>query len=298
MSLYRNLVLASALALGSCESEKSPAVPAASQTAVETNHGEFAGVSHLKSDKIPSDCKYVAVICGKLFDSTRITTFSWMQQQEPRIMSFYHVLPNEPMAKKLGLQEGQTLIYKDGKEVCRSSSTFCDDLIVETGYHGGDSEASPPNGCQDGLTPGKKAPDFSYKNFKTREPVTLKNLEGKVVLLDFWATWCGPCLKLQPHLEELANKYPEIKVIGVSVDENPDMLNSYLSKKQIPYTIVNDFRWSESPTVKAYGVVGIPDLFLIDQKGVIAGRNMHYDLENRTFTTVKLEAKIKELLKK
>ncbi len=294
MSLYRNLILASALALGGCESETNPY---GSQATVQTDHKEFLGVSHLKSDKVPSDCKYVAIICGKTFDSTGNTTFAWMQKQEPRIMSFYHVLPNEPMANKLGLQEGQTLIYKDGKEICRSSSTFCDDLIVETGHHGRASSA-PPKGCQDGLTPGKKAPDFAYKNFKTREPVSLKNLEGKVVLLDFWATWCGPCITLQRHLEKLAGKYPEIKVIGVSVDENPDALDSYLSKKQIPYTIVNDFRWTESPTVKAYGVVGIPDLFLIDQKGFIAGRNMHYDLENRTFTTKKLEAKIEELLKK
>jgi len=302
MSLYRNLVLASALALSGCESKKSPTmpqatVPTASQTAVQIDHTEFPGVSHLKSDKVPSDCQYVAVICGKPFDSTGITTFSWMQQQEKRLMSFYHVLPNEPMAKKLGLKDEQTLIYKDGKEICRSTSTFCDDIIVEPGYHDGDAP-TPPNGCRDGLVPGKKAPDFAYKDFKTREPVSLKNLEGKVVLLDFWATWCGPCITLQRHLEKLAGKYPEIKVIGVSVDENPDALNSYLSKKQIPYTIVNDFRWTESPTVKAYGVVGIPDLFLIDQKGFIAGRNMHYDLENRTFTTKKLEAKIEELLKK
>ncbi len=292
MSLYRNLVLASALALNGCEKS-----PAASQTTVQTDHDELAGVLHLKSDKVPSDCKYVAIICGKPFDSTRVTTFSWMQHQEKRIMSFYHVLPNEPMAEKLGLQEGQTMIYKNGKQICKSTSTFCDDIIVETGYHDGDS-TTPPNGCQDGLVAGKKAPNFEYKNFKTREPVSLKNLEGKVVLLDFWATWCGPCLKLQPYIQELAEKYPEMQVIGVSVDESPDKLQSYLSKKQIPYTIVNDFRWTESPTVKAYGVVGIPDVFLIDQKGVIAGRNMHYDLEKRVFTTVKLEAKIKELLKK
>ena len=302
MSLYRNLILASALALSGCKDEKSPVapqvtVPANSQTTVKIDHNEFPGVSHLKSDKVPSDCKYVAIICGKPFDSTGNTTFSWMQQQEQKVMSFYHVLPNEPMAKKLGLQDGQTLIYKEGREVCRSSSTFCDDIIVETGYHEGDSPI-PPNGCQDALGPGKKAPDFEYKNFKTGEPVSLKNLEGKVVLLDFWATWCGPCLKLRPYIEELAEKYPEVKVIGISVDDNPDKLQQYLSRKQIPYTIVNDFRWTESPIVKAYGVVGIPDLFLIDQKGVIAARNIHYDLEKRVFTNEKLEAKIKELLKK
>ncbi len=294
MSLYRNLIFASALAVGGCKSEMDSY---GTQTAVKIDHSELAGVSHLKSDKVPSDCKYVAIICGKPFDSTGRTTFSWMQEQKQRIMSFYHVLPGEPMAKKLELQEGQTLIYKDGKEVCRSLSTFCDDLMVETGYHDGDSQ-TPPNGCQNGLVAGKKAPDFEYKNFKTREPISLKGLEGKVVLLDFWATWCGPCLKLQPYIQELAEKYPEMEVIGISVDEIPDKLQKYLSGKQIPYTIVNDFRWTESPTVKAYGVVGIPDVFLIDQKGVIAGRNIHYDLEKRIFTTVKLEAKIKELLKK
>lgn len=305
MGLYRNLALVSALALGGCEKSPVPqthvsTVPQTlvpSQTNVRVDHNEFAGVTHLKSDRVPSDCEYVAIICGKAFDSTGTTTFSWLKNQEPPAMTFYHVLPDEPMAKKLGLQEGQTLIYKNGKEICRSASTFCDDLICEPGYHGGDV-LTPPTGCHDGLIAGKKAPNFEYKNFKTREPVTLKNLEGKVVLLDFWATWCGPCKKVQPYIQELAEKYPEIQVIGVSVDTDPDKLQRYLSGKQIPYTIVNDFRWSESPIVKAYGVVGIPDVFLIDQKGVISGRNMHYDLEKRVFTTVKLEAKIKELLKK
>ena len=303
MSLYRNLILASALALSGCknETDNKPALtqtnPYGTQTTVQTDHAEPPGISHLKSDKVPNDSEYVAVICGKSFDSTSKTTFSWMQQQ--KAMSFYHVLPNEPMAKRLGLQEGQTMLYKNGKETCKSSSTFCDDLILEPGYHAHDGFSTiPPNGCQDGLVAGKKAPDFTYKNFKTNEPVTLKGLEGKVVLLDFWATWCGPCLKLQPYIQELAEKYPEIAVIGVNVDEIPDNLQRHLSKKQIPYTIVNDFQWTESPTVKKYGVGPIPDVFLIDQNGVVAARNIHYDLEKRKFTTEKLEAKIKALLNK
>ena len=296
MSLYSKLILASALALGACES-KEDKYGSQAAAAASAAHYEVPGVPHLTSNSVPNDRKYVAVICGNVFDSYRTTTFYWMQNKEKKIMSFYHVLPTDPMARQLGLQDGQTLIYKNGSEICRSSSTFCDDLIGETGYHDRDTNV-PPNGCQDGLGPGKKAPNFEYKDFKTREPVSLKNLEGKVVLLDFWATWCGPCLKLQPYIQELSEKYPEIKVIGVSVDETPDKLQNYLSKKQIPYTIVNDFRWTESPTVEAYGVVGIPDVFLIDQKGVIAARNIQFDHEKAAFTSEKLEAKIRELLKK
>ncbi len=296
MSLFRKLIFASALTLGACESNEDK-YGSQADAAARAAHYEVPGVPHLTSNSVPNDRQYVAVICGKVFDSYRTTTFYWMQNKEKKIMSFYHILPTEPMARQLGLQEGQTLIYKNGSEVCRSSSTFCDDLIGETGYHGGDTNV-PPNGCQDGMGAGKKAPDFEYRSLNTGETVSLKGLEGKVIILDFWATWCGPCKKVEPFLEKLQDKYPQVKVIGISVDRQPEDLHRYLSEKKINYTIVNDFRWTESPVVKAYQVVGIPDVFLIDQKGVIAARNIQFDHEKVAFTSEKLDAKIRALLNK
>lgn len=295
MDMYRNLIMASALALGGCASSCEDKYGSQAEATSRNNHEEVPGVPHLMSDSVPSDREFVAVICGKPLNSRRITTFDWMKNKEKSVMSFYHVLPSEPMAQRLGLSEGQTMIYRNGKKTCLSSSTFVDQLIVETGYHSGDT-ATPPHGCQDSLGPGKKAPDFEYRAVNTSEKVSLKGLEGKVIILDFWATWCGPCLKVQPHLERLADMYPEVKIIGISVDENPGKLQQYLSERKINYTIVNDSLWDQSPTVKAYQVIGIPDVFLIDQKGVVRGRDLHVDFEKGEINTQKLEMKVRELL--
>lgn len=296
MRPYKKLFCAAAIALSGCQKPEDD-YGSQADAAAKTPHYEIAGIVHLSSNKIPSGTRYVAIICGQPYDSARTTNFLWMKNHNKKVMSFYHVLPDEPAAKQFGLSAGQTLIYKNGKEVCRSNSTFCEDLVGETGYHAGDTDIPPP-GCKDGLVAGKKAPDFNYVDFRTQEKLSLRSLEGKVVLLDFWATWCKPCIRLQPHLEKIAKKYLDVRVIGVSVDSHPGQLVDYLEKKNVGYSVVNDPLWEESTTVKSYGVVGIPDVFLIDKKGFIAGRNLHFDYEKFEFDTSKLEAKIEEVLKK
>lgn len=102
------------------------------------------------------------------------------------------------------------------------------------------------------------------------ELLSLDSLRGRVVLLDFWATWCVPCHKLMPALDELHAKWSErgFTVLGVSIDEDPAVVvPKFIKKKEIRYPIALDS--AEHPAWYAYRVAAIPAMFLIDGDGQI-----------------------------
>ena len=113
-----------------------------------------------------------------------------------------------------------------------------------------------------------KAPDFSLKNLEGEE-IALSKLRGKVVLLDFWATWCGPCRESIPHLIDLYKTYQPkgFTIIGMSVDkENEEAaLRRFVKSMDIPYSVV----LSPESLARQYGISGIPTTFLIDREGKI-----------------------------
>lgn len=121
----------------------------------------------------------------------------------------------------------------------------------------------------------------------------IADLEGKVVLIDFWATWCGPCIMEMPELKELYDEYRDagFEIVGYSLDRDADRLNEFLDKK--------DFDWiqlyAEDPQERAevldrYGVAGVPATILVDQTGKIVA----IDLRGHD----KIESAIKKLLAK
>lgn len=94
----------------------------------------------------------------------------------------------------------------------------------------------------------------------------LADLKGKVVLIDFWGTWCGPCRAAIPHLKELHTKYKDkgLVVIGIHTRNGADKAAAYVKDEQIPYPIAVD---EKGKTVETYGVDSFPDYYLIDRKG-------------------------------
>lgn len=111
------------------------------------------------------------------------------------------------------------------------------------------------------------APDFSLKSFDGQE-ITLSQLKGKVVLLDFWATWCGPCKESIPHLIQLYKNYREngFELVGMNIDKGDgEAVRRFVRSMDIPYPVVT----APEDVVRSYRVTGIPANFLIDKKGTI-----------------------------
>ena len=126
---------------------------------------------------------------------------------------------------------------------------------------------------------GKPAPDFSLARLDSKEPITLSAFRGKVVLLDFWASWCLPCKRLMPKLAELKARLPGLEVLAVSVDENRDKALTFLRSVEPGLRAAHD---AEQKTADAYALEGMPTCFLVDKKGRLRFRHDGYaagDLE-------------------
>lgn len=135
---------------------------------------------------------------------------------------------------------------------------------------------------------GKLAPSFTLKDLEGKQ-VSLSDFKGKVVLLDFWATWCGPCIRAIPHLEALHRKYKEqgLVVIGINHERDHDKVKAF-SKEQISYVVLLD----ADEQFKEYGIRGIPTAFYINREGEIR----HCEIGFGPGKENEMEQKIKELL--
>ncbi len=120
------------------------------------------------------------------------------------------------------------------------------------------------------LRVGDLAPDIEAKRLDG-STFRLADYRGKkAILIDFWATWCGPCIDELPTIEKIAETYRDqgLEVVGVSFDRNRQTLQNFVEKEKLPYIQVFD-KDGEQALRKSYGVWGIPSVFLIDKDGVI-----------------------------
>jgi thiol-disulfide isomerase/thioredoxin len=99
--------------------------------------------------------------------------------------------------------------------------------------------------------------------------VKLSSFKGKVVLLDFWATWCGPCVKMIPHEREMVEKLAKkgFVLLSVNFDEEKSTLTEFMTTQKMPWTHWWDGQ--EGPVGKMFRVSVFPSLYLIDAKGVL-----------------------------
>ncbi|NVO10839.1 MAG: TlpA family protein disulfide reductase [Bacteroidales bacterium] len=120
------------------------------------------------------------------------------------------------------------------------------------------------------LAPGKPAPLFKYKDINGKE-YALENLKGKLVYIDFWATWCGPCRHELPYLEEVEKAYKGKKITFISMSLDDDMFawdKMVKDKKMMGLQLHADGAFN-STVAKDYQIKGIPTFVLIDQNGII-----------------------------
>lgn len=122
-----------------------------------------------------------------------------------------------------------------------------------------------------GLEKGQFAPDFTLYNIQG-EPVTLSDLRGKRVVLNFWATWCPPCEAEMPHMQKYYEKYREtdnVEIIGINVTyhrEKIERVEQFLKSYDITFPIVLELEESVS---RQYEIITLPSTFMIDAEGKI-----------------------------
>jgi cytochrome c biogenesis protein CcmG/thiol:disulfide interchange protein DsbE len=122
-------------------------------------------------------------------------------------------------------------------------------------------------GCDRGSHPGnidKSAPQFVI-NDGTRT-VDLSKLRGHVVVLNLWATFCAPCIEELPSLLALQRQMPELAVVAVSMDQDPDIYQRFLIKHHVDVLTVRD---GDQRVNALYGTVQIPETYIIDRQGVL-----------------------------
>lgn len=137
---------------------------------------------------------------------------------------------------------------------------------------------------------GDMAPDFSAPNPEGKT-VSLKESLGKVTIIDFWASWCGPCRKENPNMVALYNEFHSkgLNIIGVSLDRpgKADEWKKAIANDKLTWTHISNLKHWDDPIAKTYGIEGIPATYILDETGKIVAKDL---------TGEALKAKIKELL--
>jgi len=138
---------------------------------------------------------------------------------------------------------------------------------------------------------GAIAPDFTQMT-PENQPVKLSDFKGKYVLIDFWASWCGPCRAENPNVVKVYNQYKDngFTVLGISLDNEKgrDAWLKAINKDQLTWTQVSDLKGWYNEVAALYSVKAVPQNFLIDPNGKIIAKNLRGE---------ELAAKLKEIIK-
>lgn len=122
---------------------------------------------------------------------------------------------------------------------------------------------------------GVEAPDFTLQQ-PNGEMLSLSDLRGQYVLIDFWASWCGPCRRENPNVKKVYDKYHEkgFEILGVSLDKNQQAWLNAIGQDELNWRHVSDLKYWQSSVVPLYNITGIPMTVLVDKNGIIVGKNL------------------------
>ncbi len=175
---------------------------------------------------------------------------------------------------EMTLAQALNRICEQTNLVWRATDRFVQIGLRESAEPERPRETGPPPGQTDGLV-GNPAPDFELRTTDGRQ-VSLGSLRGQVVLLDFWATWCPPCVREMPNMKRLYARYHSagVQVLGLSLDRDEDDLEEFVGENDIPWPQVLLEGEMRERVTDAYGVNAIPRIILIDRRGVVRAENL------------------------
>jgi thiol-disulfide isomerase/thioredoxin len=125
------------------------------------------------------------------------------------------------------------------------------------------------------ISKGAMAPGWKLDVYNDDRPLSLEDLKGKVILLDFWIKNCGPCIKSVPHLNELQEKYKDrgVKIISINAADSKEDIRWFCTRYNTKYSVLMNGK----EVTEKYGVSGFPTFVIIDKEGKVIYVNEGYD---------------------
>ncbi len=123
-------------------------------------------------------------------------------------------------------------------------------------------------GVTEPVSEGQTAPDFRFKDQYGKE-LSLSDFRGKVVLVNFWATWCSPCREEMPSMDALSHQMDreQLKILALSVDDSWDSVNEFMRQTKMTVPVYADF---DKKISLQYGTLKFPETYIVDRKGKVA----------------------------
>ena len=219
---------------------------------------------------------------------------------DPSSTRIERVVPDSP-ADHGGIQLGDEIVSIDGHavqsahEVVTTARKLAIGGTVPIVVRRGGAEvtvtvvpaARPSPEVMQGALVNKPATEFTLPSATGGAAITLSQLAGHVVIIEFWATWCGPCAITAPHLNDWHRMFPGLRIVGIS-DEDAVAVRSFANEHRVLYPLVLD---SSDRATRDYLVQGLPTLVVIDKKGIVR------DVEIGVPNFDEVEALIGKLLK-